>query len=84
MEITNGFNPPPPDAEKRLELKEALQMRMRQSIAEQGAFGVRQTALWLRAYSLAQRCTKREWPSCSTLRRRIKALDDVLAWQVPT
>lgn len=75
---------PPPDAEKRLELKETLQIRMRQSIAEQAAFGVRQTALWLRAYNLAQRCAKREWPSCATLRRRIKALDDVLAWQVPT
>ena len=78
----NATHPPPPDADKRLQLKEQLQLRMRQSIAEQGAFGVRQTSLWLKAYKLAQKCTVREWPTCSTLRRRIKALDDVLAWKV--
>lgn len=53
---------------------------MRKSIAEQGSFGVRQTSIWLKAYKLAQKCAKREWPTCSTLRKRIKALDEALAW----
>lgn len=70
----------PRDAEKRQQLKTVLEQRMRRSIAEQGAFGVRQTSLWLRAYRLAHTCVKREWPSSNTLRKRIKALDDVAAW----
>lgn len=71
---------PPPDAEKRQQLKAELEQRMRTSIAEQGSFGVRQTSLWLRAYRLAHACVKREWPSTKTLRKRIRALDDVAVW----
>ena len=56
---------------------------MRQSIADQGAYGVRQTAVWERAYKLALGCMKREWPACATLRKRIKALDEAHEWQAP-
>ena len=70
----------PKDAEQRLQLKEQLVERMRKSIAEQGSYGVRQTSVWLKAYKLAQKSIKREWPTCKTLRKRIKALDEALAW----
>lgn len=56
---------------------------MRQSITEQGAYGVRQTKVWERAYKLAINCMKRDYPACGTLRKRIKALDDAHAWQAP-
>lgn len=72
----------PPDADKRLQLKAQLHDRMRKSIQDQGAYGVRQTAVWERSYKLALSCMKRELPSCGTLRKRIKVLDDAHVWQV--
>lgn len=74
---------PPKDAEKRIKLKEQLQERMRLSIKEQGDYGVRQTNIWQKAYKLALKCVKRDFPTCGTLRKRIKALDDAHAWKLP-
>lgn len=71
----------PKDAAKRLELKQRLQERMRQSIAEQGAYGVRQTAIWEKAYSRVSRFLKREFPTQATLRKLIKQIDAAHAWK---
>ena len=72
---------PPRDAAKRGEWKEKLRERMRQSIQEQGTFGVRQTATWLKAYKRAERFAKREFPTVATLRKCIQSLDDCLKWE---
>lgn len=72
---------PPKDAAKRLALKEKLCARMRQSIAEQGAYGVRQTALWEKAYARASRFVKREFPTQATLRKLIKQIDAAHEWK---
>lgn len=71
----------PKDAAKRLELKQRLQQRMRQSIEEQGAYGVRQTALWEKAYARASRFVKREFPTQATLRKLIKQIDAAHEWK---
>ena len=70
----------PKDAANRLELKQKLQERMRQSIAEQGSYGVRQTAIWEKAYARAARFIKREFPTQATLRKLIKQIDAAHAW----
>lgn len=72
--------------EKRDALKEALSTRMRKSIAEQGAWGVRQTTMWAKKYRLAQLCIGREnatLKTIKTIKKRIKELDDVANWEVP-
>lgn len=71
----------PKDAAKRIELKKKLQERMRQSIAEQGAYGVRQTAIWEKAYARAARFCARELPTQATLRKLIKQLDIAHEWK---
>lgn len=69
--------------DKRDALKEALSTRMRKSIAEQGAWGVRQTTMWAKKYRLAQLCIGRENATIKTIKKRIKELDDVANWEVP-
>ena len=72
---------PPRDAAKRGEWKEKLRDRMRQSIKEQGSFGVRQTAVWLKAYKRAQSTANRGNSTEAILRKRIAALDECLNWE---
>lgn len=79
--MTEAVKPPPRDAAKRGEWKEKLRDRMRQSIQEQGAFGVRQTAIWLKAYKRAERSVKRDQPTVATLKKCITQLDDCLTWE---
>ena len=78
--MTGNVKSLPRDAAKRGEWKEKLRERMRQSIQEQGAFGIRQTAIWLKAYKRAQTSTNRENSTVVTLRKRIRALDECLTW----
>lgn len=53
---------------------------MRQSVKEQGSFGVRQTSIWFAAYKRARLAANRETSTVATLRKRIKALDECLNW----
>ena len=71
----------PHDAAKRGEWKEKLRDRMRQSIKEQGSFGVHQTAVWLKAYKRAQSTANRGNSTEAILRKRIAALDECLNWE---
>ena len=81
MEVCQCQKLPPHDAAKRGEWKEKLRDRMRQSIKEQGSFGVRQTAVWLKAYKRAQSTANRDNSTVATLRKRIAALDECLNWE---
>lgn len=69
--------------QKRDLLQGQLRDRMRKSIAEQGAWGVRQTTMWAKKYRLAQLCIGRENATLKTIKKRIKELDDVANWEVP-
>jgi hypothetical protein len=71
----------PKDAAKRIALKEQLRERMRRSIAEQGAYGVRQTAIWEKAYARAARFVQRQFPTQATLRKLIKQIDAAHEWK---
>lgn len=69
--------------QKRDLLQGQLRDRMRKSIAEQGAWGVRQTTMWAKKYRLAQLCIGHENATLKTIKKRIKELDDVANWEVP-
>ncbi|GAB2471789.1 hypothetical protein GCM10027082_24090 [Comamonas humi] len=49
---------------------------MKQSIVEQGAFGVRQTALWLKAYKRASKFVARSFPTVKASKRCLQQLED--------
>jgi hypothetical protein len=71
----------PKDAAKRLEPKQRLMERMRTSIVDQGSYGIRQTAIWEKAYARAARFVKRELPTQRTLKNLISQLDAAHAWK---
>ncbi len=78
--MTEIVKAPPRDVAQRSEWRQKLQERMRQSVKEQGSFGVRQTSIWLAAYKRARLAANRESSTVATLRKRIKALDECLNW----
>lgn len=75
--------PPSKDAVKRAAMKAQVLDRMRASIVEQGAFGVIQTDMWLRAYKRAQVMMAREWPTVKTLKKCLAAINDACTWTPP-
>lgn len=75
---------PPKDAEKRQAMKAQVMERMRASVGEQGAFGVMQTHLWIRAYEQAAKMTAREFPTVKTLKKCLKAINDACEWRPPS
>ena len=77
-------SPPRKDAAQRGEWKQRLRDRMRESIKEQGSFGIRQTAIWLKAYKRAKAASSRENSTAATMRKRIQALNDCLNRETTT
>lgn len=65
-------------------MKSQVLDRMRASVVEQGAFGVIQTALWLRAYKRAQLLTSREFPTVKALKKCLESINDACEWTPPS
>ena len=84
LEVRHGRAPPRKVAAHRGEWKQKLRDRMRESIKEQGSFGIRQTAIWLKAYKRAKAASSRENSTVATMRKRIQALDGCLNWETTT
>lgn len=66
----------PKDAAEREAQKNALAEKMKESLKAQGGFGIMQTKKWLKVYKRAVKVCKRDYPTVSTCKKVMAALED--------